>query len=203
MNLLQKAQKFFTRKGVIAVNKELDQYFDELNQALKSVDKKSVEIFIEALKTSLENNKQIITMGNGGSATTAAHTVNELCKGLSYGKEKRFRAICLTDNVPTITAYSNDIGYESIFIEQLKNILNEGDLVIAFSGSGNSKNVVDAIKYANEKGAVTVGFCGFDGGELKRISKVSVWANIGDMRKSEDVHLILVHACGALIEKQN
>jgi D-sedoheptulose 7-phosphate isomerase len=90
-------------------------------------------------------------------------------------------------------AYSNDVGYEVVFVEQLKNFLNEGDLVIAFSGSGNSENVIKAIEFAQKKGAITVGFCGFDGGKLKKSTDYSIHINVNDMQMAEDAHLIVAH----------
>ena len=100
-------------------------------------------------------------MGNGGSGASASHAAGDLNKGVSYGREKRFRVISLNDNLATLTAYANDVSYVDVFVEQLKNFLRPGDLVIAISGSGNSPNVLKAIEYANQQGAITVGLTGF------------------------------------------
>lgn len=150
---------------------------------------KGIELILNALK----NGKQIFTMGNGGSAATASHYIADWNKGISYKKEKRLKCICLNDNIPTIMAYSNDVSYDVIFVEQLKNLMNEEDLVIGISGSGNSMNVINAIDYANNNGGITLGICGYDGGKLKRIAQNSIWINIHDMQIVEDLHLIFGH----------
>jgi D-sedoheptulose 7-phosphate isomerase len=138
-------------------------------------------------------------MGNGGSAATASHYAADFNKGLSYGKARRFRFICLSDNVPTLTAYANDVAYDEAFVEQLRNFLEPGDLVVAISGSGNSRNVLKAIEYANRSGAVTVGLTGYDGGELKRIARYGVHIPIDDMQVTEDLHMVLDHLAYAVL----
>ncbi|MFZ6024752.1 MAG: SIS domain-containing protein [Bacteroidota bacterium] len=142
----------------------------------------------------------MIFFGNGGNGSTASHFVFDLAKGCSYKKEKRIKAICIYDNTPTLLAYSNDVGYDIVFLEQLKNLLEPGDVVIGISGSGNSKNIINAIEYANENGAITIGLTGFDGGKLKAISTISVNANINDMQISEDIHVITMHILYKLLE---
>jgi len=138
-------------------------------------------------------------MGNGGSAATASHYAADFNKGLSYGKARRFRFLCLSDNVPTLTAYANDVAYEEVFVEQLRNFLQPGDLVIAISGSGNSRNILKAIEYANGEGAVTVGLTGYDGGALKRIAQHGVHVPIADMQVTEDLHMVLDHLAYAVL----
>lgn len=140
-----------------------------------------------------DRGSNIYTMGNGGSASTASHFCCDFNMGMSYNQDKKFRLICLNDNVPTMMAYANDLSYENIFVEQLKNFLNPDDVVIAISGSGNSKNVLKAVEYANANGGITIGLTGFDGGKLKQIAKYSVNTNIDDMQITEDVHIILCH----------
>jgi D-sedoheptulose 7-phosphate isomerase len=114
-------------------------------------------------------------------------------KGCGYGREQRFRMMCLNDNIPTLLAYANDVGYEDIFVEQLKNFLEEGDVVIAISGSGNSKNVVKAIEYANSKGAITVGLVGYSGGKLLNLVQIPLHIPVNDMQIAEDIHMMVVH----------
>ena len=168
-------------------------YFKDLNSTLEKID---IDVFIN-LKNILENAREsgnnIYVFGNGGSGSTASHMVCDIVKGCSYQYKKKFKISCLNDNIPTILAYSNDVSYDVIFTEQLKNFLNPDDVVIGISGSGNSKNVIDAINYANKIGAVTVGMTGFNGGKLKEISKINVHAPINDMQISEDIHLITIH----------
>jgi D-sedoheptulose 7-phosphate isomerase len=99
----------------------------------------------------------------------------------------------LTDNLGTITAYSNDVDYDVVFVEQLKNFFNPGDVIIGISGSGNSSNVLKAIEFVNENNGVSIGWTGFEGGKLKTIAHHSVNANVNDMQVSEDIHMTLVH----------
>ncbi len=132
-------------------------------------------------------------MGNGGSGTTASHFVCDINKGTCLELEKKFKVICLNDNMPTVLAYANDLSYERIFVEQLKNFLQPGDVVIGISGSGNSENIILAISYAREAGAKTIGLSGFDGGRLAQIVDIPFVAAINDMQKVEDVHMIVVH----------
>ena len=132
-------------------------------------------------------------MGNGGSASTASHFACDINKGVVNGLEKRFRVVCLSDNIPTILAYANDQAYDAIFVEQLANFLTKNDLVIGISGSGNSTNVINAIQYANENSAITIGLTGFNGGELAKVAHQSIIVPSDDMQKIEDMHLIMVH----------
>ncbi len=134
-------------------------------------------------------------MGNGGSAATAAHFANDLSLGPRVFGGKAYRAISLTDNTALMTAAANDLGYDSVFVEQLKTLLGTGDVVIAISASGDSPNVIRAVEYANEAGAVTIGLTGFDGGRLREIvnEHVHIATPKGDYGPVEDLHLILNH----------
>ncbi|MGD0693658.1 MAG: SIS domain-containing protein [Terriglobia bacterium] len=168
-------------------------YQSELSKALAGVSQDRFEEFVHLLESAYEEERQVFLMGNGGSASTASHITCDLNKSLSFGRQKRFRAICLNDNLPLLMAYANDVSYEDVFIEPLKNFLKVGDLVVALSGSGNSPNVLKAIEYANNHGAHTVGLSGFDGGKLARLARTPVVAPVDDMQKAEDAHLILLH----------
>jgi D-sedoheptulose 7-phosphate isomerase len=132
-------------------------------------------------------------MGNGGSGSTASHWACDLNKGCCLGLEKKFKTICLNDNLPTMMAYANDCSYDDIFVEPLKNFFQPDDLVIGISGSGNSQNVLNAIEYANEKGGRTIGLCGYEGGKLHDMVDLSLLAHVNDMQKVEDLHMIIVH----------
>lgn len=171
----------------------IKEYLFDLEQNIRKMNVKKIELLANLFLKTIENGKQVFVFGNGGSAATASHLACDINKGASYGKDKRFKVICLNDNIPTMMAYANDVSYESIFIEQLKNFLCPNDLVIGFSGSGNSKNVLNAIEYANQTGAITFGITGFDGGKLAKISKYSLIIEVDDMQKIEDIHLIIVH----------
>src|SRR6516165_2537525 len=113
-------------------------------------------------------------------------------KVISYGQD-RIKGMCLNDNMPTVMAYANDISYESVFVEQLKNFIEPDCLVIALSGSGNSKNVLQAVEFANYHGAQTLGLVGYDGGQLKKLACHSIWIRINDMQVTEDLHLSFGH----------
>lgn len=173
----------------------INGYFEKLKSTIDNLDRNEIEQFVKMLNTARENGNQIFIMGNGGSASTASHFCCDFNKGASYGfnDKKRFKFICLNDNIATMMAYSNDVSYDDVFVEQLKNFLQKNDVVIGISGSGNSKNVIKAIEYANASGAVTAGLTGYTGGKLKELAKYSVNANINDMQVSEDIHMILCH----------
>lgn len=169
-------------------------YSCDLSKALAGVSLDRFEEFALLLEAAYFEERQVFLMGNGGSASTASHIACDLNKSLSFGKQKRFRAICLNDNLPMLMAYANDFSYEDVFVEPLKNFLRAGDLVVALSGSGNSPNVLKAIEYANSHGAHTVGLSGFDGGKLAGMAQTAIVAPVHDMQKAEDAHLILFHA---------
>tara|TARA_B100000768_G_C11270395_1_gene373138 strand:+ start:1530 stop:2084 length:555 start_codon:yes stop_codon:yes gene_type:complete len=180
----------------------IKEYRKRLINTLENIEIESIQdvalVFIEAR----DKGKTIYTIGNGGSGSTASHMVCDITKGCSYEKKKRFKMFCLNDNIPTILAYSNDVSYDVVFEEQLKNVLNEGDVVLAISGSGNSKNIIRAVNYARSVKAKTIGMTGYDGGELKRITDISINANINDMQISEDVHVIVMHMLYKLLESE-
>jgi D-sedoheptulose 7-phosphate isomerase len=173
--------------------KNINNYFDVLNKVLSKICRSEINKFIELVDQVRSQNKKILICGNGGSGATASHIVCDLNKGLSYGKEKKFQVINLSDNMATVLAYGNDTSFDDIFVEQTKNFLDHGDLFIGISSSGNSNNVLKAIEYANSKGNTTLGLTGYNGGKLKELSKYSVNANIDDTQISEDVHMILGH----------
>lgn len=179
--------------------RQINNYFETLKTCIDKIDKKEIYTFIKLLIQARDNNKTIFIMGNGGSATTASHFCCDFNKGCSYQQEKKFKMVCLNDSIPTMLAYANDVNYDQVFVEQLKNFLNKGDIVIGLSGSGNSKNVLKAIEYANSKNAITIGLTGYDGGLLKKICAYSVNANINDMQISEDVHMMLCHMAYSIL----
>lgn len=171
----------------------LKNYLSKLTGIINMIDAKEFESLVCELTSAYGRQSNIFICGNGGSATTASHFACDINKGVSFGKEKRFRVICLNDSVPTITAYSNDVSYDSIFVEQLKNFMNAGDLLIGISGSGNSENILRAVRYVNESGGNTFGICGYGGGRLKDTAQKYLVINSNDMQKVEDAHLIILH----------
>jgi D-sedoheptulose 7-phosphate isomerase len=174
-------------------NKLSIDYLNQLKELLDIFPHDRFNEIVEILMSAYKNDKQIFIMGNGGSGSTASHFACDINKGSCFDLEKKFKVLCLNDNVPTILAYANDLSYEKIFLEQLKNFLQEGDVVIGISGSGNSENVLQAVSYAKENGAMTIGLSGFDGGKLARIADFPLVAAIHDMQKVEDIHMIVVH----------
>lgn len=173
--------------------KEITDYFEKEKKTLDAISKDDLNTLMNVLVEAKGNGKNIFTMGNGGSASTASHYVCDFNKGISLGKDKMFKFICLNDNVPTMMAYANDMSYADVFVGPLKNFMQEGDIVIGISGSGNSENVVRAIRYANENGGITVGLTGYSGGKVKQLSKYNVHIPVDDMQITEDLHLVLDH----------
>lgn len=166
-------------------------YIDLLKGTLDELDQKQVDSAIEAFLRVHHAQGTIYIFGNGGSGASASHATGDFLKGASYGLDKRFKVICLNDNIPSLMAIANDISWDAIFIEQLKNFLQPNDLVIGISGSGNSKNVVDAMEYAKKQKVQTIAFCGFKGGKIKEIADINIHSKAMDMEIAEDVHMIV------------
>jgi D-sedoheptulose 7-phosphate isomerase len=175
------------------VKAKIEEYCTRLKEVLDSLDTEKIVVCLNVIRRAFIEGQQIFIMGNGGSAATSSHIACDLNKGVSGDLEKKFKVISLNDNVPTMLATANDISYEDIFVEQLKNFLKPGDVVIGISGSGNSKNILKAVEFANRNGGITIGLCGFDGGKLKQISQHSIHAEINDMQIAEDIHSIIGH----------
>ena len=172
-------------------------YFDELKKILDRISLKDIEKITDILRGAYKSDRHIFIIGNGGSAATASHFACDLGKGTlspkGRKKIKRFKVTSLTDNVATMTAWSNDVHYDYIFSEQLKNLLTANDVVIALSVSGNSPNILNAVKLAKKCRAKTIGITGFDGGNLSKIANVSINAQTNKYDVAEDIHLILSH----------
>ena len=177
---------------------QAQEYIDLVKSTLDALDPKALDALVEAFHTTYEKGGNIYTMGNGGSGASASHAAGDFLKGASYGLDKRFKMICLNDNLPSMMAIANDIGWESIFVEPLKNFLTQDDLVIGISGSGNSKNVVNALEYANANGATTVAMSGFKGGKISQIAAINVHAPVMDMEVTEDIHMVIFN----IVKKQ-
>lgn len=170
-------------KGYIAV--EID--------TLQKIDVNAVNDALNLLLETAKKHKRIYVFGNGGSSATASHYANDFGKGISEYVENKFRFQCLNDNMPTVMAVANDIGFEEVFRFQLRGVIEPGDIVIAISGSGNSKNVINAVEYAKEQGNKVIGLTGFDGGKLKKLSNISLHVPINSMQVTEDIHMIYDH----------
>ncbi len=170
-------------------------YIQRLTKLLNKVDSTILESIIIALENTMIHKSKIYLLGNGGSAATASHMVNDLGAGLRRRNIINFDIVSLADNTPVTTAIANDIGYENIFYMQLEGLLKQNDLLIAISCSGNSENILKAVKYAKTIGTPVIGLTGFDGGELKRLSDINfhVDAPEGEYGLVEDMHMILDH----------
>src|SRR6478735_10750430 len=169
----------------------IENYLSLVKDTIDQLDRSQIEKTIDAFMRVYESGNTIYIFGNGGSAASATHACGDLVKGASYGLEKRFRVMSLVDNLPALMAIANDLSYDDIFIEQLKNFIKPGDLVVGISGSGNSVNVVKAMDYAKSKGVQTVAFCGYKGGKIKEIADISVHSVALDMEVAEDIHMIV------------
>ncbi|MDE2925043.1 MAG: SIS domain-containing protein [Acidobacteriota bacterium] len=145
------------------------------------------------LESARRNGRQIFVCGNGGSAASASHLANDLGKGASYGRSPRFRVLSLTDNIPWISAVANDYDYDQVFVEQLRNYGRSGDLLLAFSGSGNSPNVINAVGWANRNGIATVGITGRSGGKLSQCARHVIRVDSSHMGHIEEAHFLILH----------
>jgi D-sedoheptulose 7-phosphate isomerase len=188
------------------INSEVDQfstyYKKNLSNIINNISNKEIEDFINILLQTRKKKATVYFIGNGGSASTASHFVNDLSIGLkTLGNP--FRAVSLCDNMSVITAIGNDFGYEYIFSKQLEVLLKKGDLVVAISASGNSKNIIQAINTAKDKLSQTVGISAFGGGMLKTISDISVHVPTkeGEYGVAEDAHLMLDHLVTGYLAK--
>jgi D-sedoheptulose 7-phosphate isomerase len=159
------------------------RYVQNLQSSLTALDLTQFDAGLDTVRRAWERGAQIITLGNGGSAMTALHFITDWAKMIPAHSGKPFRGRTLVDNVGMLTAYGNDNSYADIFIEQLKNMMVPGDLVIAISGSGNS----------NAHGGETLGLCGFSGGKLRQKAKTVIWVNANDMQICEDIHAMFGH----------
>ena len=165
------------------------EYRQLLTDTLNRLDMAAVDAMVECFADAHARGATIFTMGNGGSGASASHAAGDFLKGASYGLDQRFKMICLNDNLPSMMAIANDIGWEDIFVEPLKNFLQPGDVVIGISGSGNSMNVLKAADYAKAKGATVIGMTGFKGGKLREVADISIHSDAMDMEVAEDVHM--------------
>lgn len=177
------------------VNLFLNTYIQKLNTLLTNIDKEAVQCIIKELDKTEKLASKIYIIGNGGSAATASHMANDLSIGLKLRDIRNFDVESLSDNSSVCTAIANDIGYENIFYAQIKNKIKKDDLLIAISCSGNSKNIIKAVKYAKSEGTTIVGLTGFDGGKLKELADIEFHIDTtkGEYGLVEDAHMILDH----------
>ena len=178
----------------------LEDQIKTINELKKS--KEVIEKIYLEIKNARNGNNKIFIMGNGGSASTSSHFVSDLLKTSLTKEAKRTKAISLTDNIPVVMAWANDTSFKNIFYSQLENFLEKGDIVIGISGSGNSENVIKAIEFANTKEAKTICLLGKDGGELAKVSQLSLIIPNNDMLTIETMHLLICHLLTSLLRSE-
>jgi D-sedoheptulose 7-phosphate isomerase len=175
------------------------QFFDRVGEELRKLDSTQVQRLSDAIFACYEKRRLVFVIGNGGSGSNASHFCEDLGKGtirredFDNDKKKRLRILSLTDNTPYILAWGNDEGFDRVFVEQLKNLAQEGDLLIAISGSGNSPNILRAVDWANRNGLTTFGCTGFSGGKLKNLAHHNFHVALDDMGIVESIHLTAFH----------
>jgi D-sedoheptulose 7-phosphate isomerase len=171
------------------------QYFEELQRVIAGLSHERLDQMADTLVKTYESGRVVYTFGNGGSASLASHLACDLGKGTAYcNGGKRFRVLALTDNLTTLTAWANDSSYEDVFSEQLRSFVQPQDVAFAISGSGNSKNVLNALQVAREAGATTLGISGFQGGQMKSLCDICVVVPSNNMQIIEDIHLAMAHS---------
>jgi len=174
-------------------------FLERAGEELRKIDPAEVKALADAIYDCYQHGRTVFLCGNGGSGSNASHFCEDLGKGtlrredFDNDKKKRLRVISLTDNTPYILAWANDEGFERVFVEQLKNLANPGDLLIAISGSGNSPNVLRAVEWANKSGLKTFGCTGFSGGELRALAQQALHVPLDDMGIVESIHLTAFH----------
>jgi D-sedoheptulose 7-phosphate isomerase len=169
-------------------------YFDELHRAMQRCVTPELDRAVAILRDARARDATIFFCGNGGSASTASHFACDLGKNTVHPVKGRFRTLALVDNIPAVTAYGNDTGYDQVFVEQARSLMRPGDVLVAISGSGNSANVLHAVDYARSLGCQVIGLVGFDGGALRARADVALIVPGRNIEQAEDGHLILNHA---------
>ena len=184
---------------MLGISLDINDYLSYLIDKLHKLDLDNIRLMSDLIYKTWQSDNTIYIIGNGGSATTATHMSEDLAKSTIpddkllnyYGS--RLKVISLTDNIGWITAVANDLDYDYIFVQQLQTLARSGDLLMAISGSGNSRNIIEAVNYANIFNIQTFGLTGFDGGELKKIQKNGIHVDCNDMGMVESIHLCLFH----------
>ena len=179
-----------------------ENYKTQLLAAIDTIDLGRVKEIIEIFKQARAAGRHIFVCGNGGSASTASHFACDIVKGASFNRAERFRIMALTDQLPTLTAYANDVSYDAVFVEQLRNFAEPNDVFMGISGSGNSPNVIRAMEYANSIGCKTIALTGRDGGKLGPLAQLNVQIPVPHMGRIEDAHMIVCHMVGYYFMEQ-
>jgi D-sedoheptulose 7-phosphate isomerase len=174
---------------------DIAKYLQAVQATINNLDPEVIASFATHLENAYNSNQSIYVIGNGGSAANASHFAQDLAKGIFFEKPvaKTMKAISLTDNIAHITAIANDTGYQNIFSAQLNTYAEDSDVLICISGSGNSANIVEAVKAAKQKNMFVIGVTGFDGGQLKTMANFSVHVPLHEMCTVESIHSIIFH----------
>lgn len=180
--------------------KAIENYFIELNKFLSNDNIQKIEILKNDILDTVKKEKKIFICGNGGSAANSIHIANDLCHLRSNNFQKGINAKSLNENIALITCYANDISYEDIYSEQLKNFSSKGDLLVILSGSGNSKNIIKAIKFCKENAIQTFGVLGKNGGDCLNLIDNYILTNTDSMQASEDLQTIIFHITALLLK---
>jgi D-sedoheptulose 7-phosphate isomerase len=188
---------------MIIAEKFSDNYLEYLATLITQLDRAPIAQFVDLLLESREKKTTTFFLGNGGSASTATHFVNDVSLG-SRQFEKPFRAISLCDNQAAITAIANDDGYDNIFLQQLQTLASPGDTIVCISASGNSKNLIKAMEYARENNIYIVGLTAFDGGYLKENCDLNIHAptKVGEYGPAEDLHMVICGLVGSYFREK-
>ena len=172
---------------------EIKDYIRIETEVLSKLEVEAINDALNLLYDTLQKEGNVYIFGNGGSSATASHFQNDFNKGISEHTQKKFRFQCLNDNIATLMAVANDIGFEEVFRFQLMGKLKPEDIVIAISGSGNSENVIRAVEYAKEQNCKVIGLTGYTGGKLRELSDISLHVPVNSMQITEDLHMVLDH----------
>ena len=183
------------------VRDQLAAYATDVAQQVVKSDFDVLAAIVERLIQLKKERKTIYTAGNGGSAATASHMCNDFIKGCRVNNREGFKAFCLSDSNAVTTCLANDFSYEDVFSIQLKTFAEAGDVLVVFSGSGNSPNIISALKTAKESGIFTIGFSGRDGGKMKDLCDLILSAPTYSMEQLEDMHMLYEHAMVCSIKK--
>jgi D-sedoheptulose 7-phosphate isomerase len=183
----------FTEQEAEKASRIVRNYIDQITQTIQSLSTGVIIDVAEVIKMARRKGKRIYIFGNGGSAATATHMASDLSKGCIIPGQPRIKAISLCTNIALLSAWANDSDYSNVFAEQLDNLIEAGDIALGISGSGNSRNVLNAIELAKSRGALTIGFCGFGGGKLAGLVDIPVVIHNNCMEQIEDIHLVLEH----------
>lgn len=178
-----------TGPGGLSAREFAAWYRDQELRHWQALDLDTIDRIAKALEKAEKAGRQIFVMGNGGSAATASHIATDWCKTAERPGKPLLRCLSLNDNVPFMTAIANDLGYDEVFVRQLENYVNRGDVVVIISGSGNSPNVIKAAQCAKRKGAVTIGMTGFTGGKLRKLVDICLHVDSDQYGVIEDLHM--------------